>query len=227
MSRAPGMEMHYAITNEAIIPPVVKHDPSQEATYVAHASLRPREPRSLSREELSQYPELPEELQELLVSPDPDAPVLDNPLALLVELAPVWAEDGMSQQDIVKEIQKYCNVMFDARNIRAANGMAGEAVVRAHGGTIFVPESKEVATIGAQLRDDVPSVIEFMDSAGNSRYELMTPRSRKQYGITALKVLERDFELAEPDIGRSNFPSRIQMHAESDENKVIKGEYDD
>ncbi|MDB5176527.1 MAG: hypothetical protein JWN75_195 [Candidatus Saccharibacteria bacterium] len=230
MSRALKMELHYAITNEAIMPPTTNRDPSAIGTYVAHASLRPREPLTLTREELSQYPELPKEMQELLVKPDPNSESLNNPLELLMDLAPQWADQGMSEADIVIKIQRHCNIMFDASSLKAAKGMADEAVIRARGDTIFVPESKEVDVIGASFRDDTPSVIEIVTPDRDRRFELLTPEKRRLYGITAMVISERDFtaKQIETYTSRSESPSRIQMHSESDEeNSELIGEYDD
>jgi len=223
---------HYSVTNEEIVPPIVTHDPSRIGTYVAHASLRPRAPRALTSEELSQYPQLPQELQDLLVSSDSNAESVNNPLDELMKLAPQWADEGMSQEDIVKQIQAHCNVTFDAPGIMAAYGMAREAVMRANGEVIFTTQSKELEAIGVTFRDDTPSVVKLLSSDGESRHQLLTPEARKRFGITTMTILEKDFiakqaELAKLDVGKVQSPSRVQTHSESDEENMIKGENDE
>lgn len=168
--------------------------------YVGHASSHPRIPLKLSRSELSHYPEISDELVELLVKPDPSKEPGDGikMLSDLEQYGKEWAAEeiakGQSDDDaaneLVRRIQRDNNVMFDPRAIGNAKAIARDAVLFAQGGRISIKPVEKEAAIGVPLEDGVPSVVAITGPDGGRRHELLTSQEREDLEIHSVEVDE-------------------------------------
>ncbi len=192
-------------------PPLFRGQPL-EAKHVGHASLHAnRQPHPLTREELSMFKELPDELTHLVYTPDPEKESAEGVLVHLEDLAKKWArEEGMTIDDMVIAIQQEHNTRLDIHGIYAAIGIARDALDIELRGGVPVDLKPKSEVISVPLRDGVSSVVKYIQGNGEERYEVLTSEQRAKRGVTALTVYERQSWIkrrARGALGRVSLPN--------------------